>query len=283
MLNFRLKISLLSLVLLSACSIQSIVADRLSSALESGVTGQDDPQLVREGLASYLLLLEGFIAESDGDQPALYAAAAQLYAGYAGLLEDSERAGRLALKARDYGRLAACPELVDLCQSMLAKLDDMLPALNAVGADKLDALYILASNWAGWIQLNTGDWNAVADIPKVEALMKHIVSLDNQFEQGWPQLYLGVLNSILPPAYGGKPELARTYFEQALEHSFENNLMVHVLFAQFYARLVFDQELHDQLLNQALTKDPQVDDLRLVNTLAKTLAQQLLEDGRDYF
>jgi hypothetical protein len=59
--------------------------------------------------------------------------------------------------------------------------------------------------------------------------------------------------------------------------------MVRVLYAQFYARLVFDQALHDKLLNEVLAADPVAPRLTLINTLAKGKAKALLESGKDYF
>jgi hypothetical protein len=59
--------------------------------------------------------------------------------------------------------------------------------------------------------------------------------------------------------------------------------MVRVFYAQFYARLVFDQQLHDRLLNEVLAADPVVPQLTLINMLAKRKAKALLESGKDYF
>ena len=61
------------------------------------------------------------------------------------------------------------------------------------------------------------------------------------------------------------------------------NQMVRVLYAQFYARLVFDQALHDKLLNDVLAADPVAPRLTLINMLAKRKAKALLESGKDYF
>ena len=59
-----------------------------------------------------------------------------------------------------------------------------------------------------------------------------------------------------PASLGGKPEEGKANFEKALALSQGRNQMVRVLYAQFYARLVFDQQLHDKLLNEVLAADP---------------------------
>ena len=52
--------------------------------------------------------------------------------------------------------------------------------------------------------------------------------------------------------------MGRAHFERALELSGGKNLMVYVLYAKYYARLLFDRALHDRLLTEALNKDPEV-------------------------
>ena len=56
-----------------------------------------------------------------------------------------------------------------------------------------------------------------------------------------------------------------------------------MLYAEKYARLVFDRELHDSLLNEVLAADPDVHGLTLQNTYAQQQAEALLADADDYF
>jgi len=46
---------------------------------------------------------------------------------------------------------------------------------------------------------------------------------------------------------------------------------------------VFNQELHDKLLNDVLAADPKAPGLTLVNTLAQDRARALLVSGKEYF
>jgi hypothetical protein len=59
--------------------------------------------------------------------------------------------------------------------------------------------------------------------------------------------------------------------------------MVKVLYARHYARLVFDQELHDRLLQEVLAADAEYPDMTLMNVLAQTQAHVLLDGSADYF
>ena len=96
-------------------------------------------------------------------------------------------------------------------------------------------------------------------------------------------MYLGVLASLRPASVGGKPEQGKADFEKALALSGGKNQMVRVLYAQYYARLVFDKELHDKLLNEVVAADAHAPGLTLINTLAQQRAKKLLELGKDFF
>ena len=82
---------------------------------------------------------------------------------------------------------------------------------------------------------------------------------------------------------GGKPDLAKQHFEQAISYSGGDNLMVKTLFARYYARMVFDQKLHDDLLQDVLKSPAEKPGLTLINTLAKDQAQQLLNESSEFF
>ena len=91
------------------------------------------------------------------------------------------------------------------------------------------------------------------------------------------------MESILPPALGGRPELAKKHYDRAIEISNGNNLMAKVLYAEKYARMLFDRDLHDELLQQVIDADIGPQDQILINTLAKHRAAELLLDADDYF
>jgi len=113
--------------------------------------------------------------------------------------------------------------------------------------------------------------------------MLKVAQLNPGYDDGGVYLYLGVLETLVPPAMGGKPEIGRRYFEQAIEVSRGTNLMAKVMFADQYARLVFERELHDQLLQEVMAAPVQADGLTLMNIVAKEQAQILLDTADEYF
>lgn len=268
-------------VLLSGCV--SNIASSLSESLSAGVLNHDDPPTIADGLPTFLIMLDGLAARNPENKDVLLAGS-ELYAAYAGsFVEDEMRQKKLAERAKDYGRRALCLQDAAFCAALDESYEDFNAALAVLNEPDLPWLYGYTSAWAGWVQANTSDYLAIADIPKIVAAMQRVIELDSSYRDGQPYIYLGVLATQIPPAAGGKPEEGRAYFEQAIALSDGQNLMAKALFAQFYARLVFDQELHDRLLNEVLDAPTQAPDLTLSNTLAKELAAELLAGSADYF
>lgn len=269
---------------LAGCSsMMSSSISGLADSLSSGILNQNDPQVVADGAPAYLLLMDGLIGD-DPKNPALLSAGAKLYGAYSSVfVTDPKRVLIMTDKAFDYATRAMCARIKPLCIARDKPFDEYQKALTKVSKEKVGVLYQYTVAQAGWIQARTSDWNALAALPKVKAGFARVLALDPSHEGGAAQLYMGVIESLLPPAMGGKPDVARAHFEEAIRLSDGKNLMAKVLFAERYARLVFDKKLHDQLLNEVLAAKPEAPDLTLSNILAKDKAQKLLKSGKEYF
>ena len=275
---------LLSLVMATGCSsMVSRATSDMSDNLSSAVLDQNDPETVRQGAPAFLLMIDGFIS-GDPDNQALLLSGSRLYGAYASAFVDDEaRQKRLAEKSYNYGRRAVCLSHRDFCAVIDKPLATFNEHVTDFKADDVAVLFGFASGWATWIQANTDNWSATIQLPKVAALMARVIELDETYNHGNAHLYMGVLSTQLPPEYGGKPEVGRHHFERANELSKGHNLMVNTLFAKYYARLVFDRELHDRLLNDVLASDIEAPGLTLSNALAQQDAQLLLEGSDEFF
>ncbi len=282
-------LALLAAVFAGGCaSIVGKASDRLAAQLGSAVTNSNDPATVRDGLPAYLLLIDGLVeGQVPGDKrnASLLFAAAELNGAYAGNFtgDDRERAKRLAAKSLDYARRGTCAQDKALCAAIDKDVDSFTAAVAAAPRANIAGHYALAAAWVGFLQANSEDWGAIADLPKIEALLARVVATDPGHARGMPRVYLGVLNSLRPEALGGKPELARSHFEAAIAMSQGRNLYAKTLMAEYYARLLFDQELHDRLLAEVLAADPAEPGFTLTNVLAQERAKALVESGKDYF
>ena len=77
--------------------------------------------------------------------------------------------------------------------------------------------------------------------------------------------------------------MAREHFERAIDLSGGRDLSIKVEYARRYARLVFDQELHDRLLTEVLDAPANAPLFTLFNVLAKQEAEALLASSKEYF
>jgi hypothetical protein len=280
---FHLAAALAFSLLAGCATVVNKASQKLSDDLTAGILNQDDIELAKTGIPSWLLLVDGLI-DGDPNNPGLLLAGARLYGAYAGgFVEDPERSARLSQHGFDYAKRATCITLPALCKVLDQPFEAFQAEVAKTGAKDIGTIYSLATAWAGRIQTHSSDWASIADIPRVQALLDRTVALDPKYRDGEPYMYLGVMATLRPASLGGKPEEGKADFEKALALSGGKNQMVRVLYAKQYARLVFDKELHDKLLNEAIAADPHAPGLTLINVIAQAQAKQLLESGKDFF
>jgi hypothetical protein len=273
----------LKLVLAAFLLLSSGCASMLGSVTQGFASNSDDPAMVRDGAPAYLILIDSLVSGSP-DNAALLAQSAELHSAYAGaFVADAERAKKLHEKAKAQIFASTCASLTNGCDLDTRAFPDFLSWVQSRRASEVPELYSLASIWAGWIQANSDDFGAVAQLARVKALMTQVAELDGEHANGGAYLYLGVFETLLPPAMGGKPEIGKGHFERVLDISSGQHLMAKVMYADQYARLMFDRALHDQLLGEVLDAEAQAPGLTLMNTVAKEQAKELLDSADDYF
>ncbi|MFK7733083.1 MAG: TRAP transporter TatT component family protein [Pseudomonadales bacterium] len=279
-----LKIFAIGIVVttLTACSsLISSQTSKLADGLTNAVLNSEDLETVAQGAPAYLLLIDGLI-ESAPDDASLLTTGAKLNGAYAAaFVDDDARSKAMNQKALNYAKGAACSQNASLCNVQTIEFQVLEKAV--LEATSIEPLYVLGVAWLGWLQAHSDDWNAIAQLSRAKLLLDRVVELDGAHDGGNAHLYLGGIATLLPPAMGGQPELGKQHFETAIALSEGKNLLAKVIYAQQYARLVFDQDLHDRLLNEVLTSDPQVPGLTLSNLAAKQQAQVLLDESAEYF
>lgn len=272
-----------SLWLAGCGALVSRATDSLAESLSSAVLNQNDPGTVRDALPAYLVMLDALIDNSP-DNPGTLSAAATLYAAYgAAFVDDPLRASRLTTRSRDYGRSAICAHRKEFCGLSERDFESFDAALADLGDDDVPVFYAYAVSWLSYMRVHSSDWAVLANLPKVENVLLALDAQNSSYEQGNIALYLGILNTLRPAALGGDPEAGRGYFERAIELSDGRDLSAKVEFARGYARLLYERELHDRLLNEVLAASPDADGLTLFNVMAQEQARALLDSADDYF
>jgi hypothetical protein len=267
-------------------SSQQIVAEKapaLFRDVAQSANRQSDLILVRQGIPSYLMLIDG-ILQSNPENRDLLLAGAQAYAAYASVLDEDEqdRAAALSDRAKQYALKAL--DLTPPFKDALGKpLEVFQERLGKMDKKQVPTLFWVGNIWAGWIASNEGA-AAMADLPWVEALMERVLELDPSFYYGGPHLFKAILLSARPEQFGGNLKKAQEHFQKALDYGQGKFLMTEVYYAEYYARQTLNRDLFASTLKRVLETPAQVDpDLTLSNTLAQRKAKKLLARVDEFF
>lgn len=273
-----------SLLLTCGCSrIVSHYTSPLLTDLTQSLMSQKDVVMAEQGTPAFLLLLDGLIAHSPQDKDLLLAGA-QAYSAYNTAFvgeRAKDRSKLIAERAKDYGMralLAHCPRFAKIKDQRMPEFSAFLGGL---GPRDVPYLFHAASSWLGWIQANADSFDAIADLAKVQRMLERVIELDETFYYGTAHTMLAALLTVNPPSLGGKPEQARVHFERALEISGGQFFPIYVLYAERYAKLVYNEELYFTLLQKVVdTPVDAVADLTLINVLAQQQALTLMTTTR---
>lgn len=254
----------------------------MAESVAAAVLDSEDPETVRQGMPTFLLMMEGRLRDDPDDPDAMLAAGA-LYSAYAGVLEgEPERQARLADRAFSLLSRAAGtvrPELGDLRG---IDQDTFRGVLARLEPEEAELLFTLAQAWMTRIRANPDDLDAMADLPRVRALLERLLELDPEGQGGAVHMFLGVIASIREAAMGGDPEPARRLFERALQISERKSLMFHVAYARAFAAATGDEELYRRLLEEVLAAEPRQPGRTLMNAIAQEEARTLLAEAEGY-
>jgi hypothetical protein len=277
------KILLASLLVVLASGCGSLVK-RQTDSLSDAILNSDDILTIQQGTPTFLILSDGLIYQNP-DSTSLLLSGAKLYGAYGSMFaEDPTQRKLMAAKALDYALRGACSYDKELCNLRTLPIPEFKQRLAEFDDDDEVAMfYTVASNWLNWIKTNSADWNAVAELPRPRIILEHILAVNESYDDGSAHLYLGAIDSLLPAAMGGKPEQARKHFERAIALSQGKNLMAKVVYAESYAKPMFDRELYNSLLTEVIRAESNIPGWVLTNTIAQQQALQLLAEEADYF
>jgi hypothetical protein len=288
--QFCKRISLLFLLvaLLVACaSGKTMTVAATASLLEDVAKAsykQSDLNLIRQGMPSYLMLIDGMIEALPGNKH-LLVSAAQLYAAYASAFiqdEDKEYAAALYARARAYALRAL--EQNGFKSPATQPFEDFETGLYDLGKKDVPYIFWAASCWGSWISLNQGSMEAMAELPRVELMMKRVLELDEAFYYGGAHIFMGVLDASRPRIAGGDLDRARDHFLRAIDLGGGKFLMARIYYADYYAKKTLDRELFTAILQKVLETPADITpELTLLNTVAHTKATEMLDQADEYF
>ncbi len=245
---------------------------------------QSDLRLIREGMPSYLMLIDGMV-EAVPDNERLLISAAQAYASFASAFiqdEDKEYARVLYARAKEYALRAL--KQIGIKDPVSKPFDAFEADIDHLSKKDIPYIFWAASCWGNWISLSQGSIEALAELPRVELLMKKVLELDEGFYYGGAHIFMGILNGSKPKIAGGNLDLAREHFLRAIELARGEFLMTYIYYANYYAKKAFDKDLYVATLETVLKTPAEImPDLTLLNTVAHTKAKVMLNEVDDYF
>lgn len=279
---------LLPLVVLFSGCIQQIAVSTVANIVHDGFGGimeEGDLEFAGQALPGNLKLLEVML-KSDPDNARILLLLSEGYSSYSlGFVEDYDhaRARAFYLRASGYG-LRAVRQNHALATAMAGPADSLRTVLQESGRDHIAALFWTAFGLGSYMNLSLSDPDALAELPRVEAIMEFIAKEDSSFYHGGADIFLGTLYGSRPRILGGDTDRAREHFERAMRINGGTFLLTYV----YYARSVALQTLNEALFDELLLKvdNTSVDirpDLRLPNAIAKEKAQGLRALKADYF
>ena len=256
----------------------------LLEEISKSANKQSDLRVIREGMPAYLMLVDGMV-EAVPDNARLLITAAQVYASFASAFiedEDPEYARVLFARAKAYALRAL--HIRGVKDPVTQPFKEFEAAVNKLGKENVPYMFWAATCWANWVRLNLSSIAAVAELPRVEALMKRVLVLDEQFYYGGPHLFMGIWFASRPQVAGGDLQKSYDHFQKALGFSQDIFLMTRVFFADQYARKTLNRQLFETSLQTVLdTPADKVPELTLLNTVAQNKAKVLLAQADEFF
>lgn len=279
--------SLAMIALLSGCSTSQLVARGATPLIDNGVTAmnrESDLELARASIPANLKMLEALLL-ADPDNTAFRVQAATGFYGYAlGFVEadDPARAVQLYRRAREHALVAL--DHAGISQATLTgDMTTLDQALAKLDASAVPALFWTASTWGKWIELQLDDPARLAELPRVEALMQRVLTLDETYYYGGAHVFFGAYYGGRAPMFGGDFSRAAKHFDRAAAINQNQLLLVEVYRARYLLRQMGEREAFHVTLSRVLNAEINRPDFNLANALAKKQATALLAQEGDLF
>ncbi len=275
------------LLLFSGC-IQHIAIGTVGSIIDDGfdaLTEEQDLDFAAQALPSNLKLMEVML-KSEPDNARLLRLLAEGFNSYAlGFVEDTDpaRARTFYQRATDYAMRLVRQDAA-LGKAFDGTADELKAELTKHGRDDVPAIFWAAFGMGSYLNLALDNPDAIAMLPKVEAMMKFVADVDSGFYYAGADLFLGTLYGSRSKLLGGDPERSRQHFERALRINGGKVLLTYVYYARSYAVQTLNEPLFDQLLTTVdQTSIDVLPKFRLGNAIAKRKGKLLRAKEPDLF
>ncbi len=272
----------------AGCSIQQLAIRSVGTIMDNGyvvLNEEEDLDIAEKSAASNLKLIEAML-KSDPENHNLLLLACKGYTSYAlGFVEDEsvDRAKLFYSRSTDYG-LKILNKNRKFAETSNSDLEQFIAALQTFKKEDIPALFWTAIGWGSYVSLSLTEPQALADLPKIEAIMVYITKKDPSYFYGGAHFFLGTLYGSRPKILGGNPEKSKDHFEKCLSINNGKFLMTYVYFARSYAVQTQNQDLFENMLTKVDEASLDIlPEARLSNAIAKKKATLLRNSINDLF
>jgi predicted anti-sigma-YlaC factor YlaD len=248
----------------------------------------DDPELVRDAVPFALKAMESLLASSP-DHKGLLTALCKGFTQYgvAFVRQDAEeaqdpgvrragmeRARRLFLRARGYGVRGLSVGREGFAAALSG---DPAAAAARIDAEDVPLMYWTGAAWSLAVSTSSDDPSLLADLPRIEALMRRALALDERYDDGAIHEYFIAFEGGRPEAMGGSIERARHHMERAMALSAGKKISPRVTFAETVSVRTQDRKGFLDLLDLALAFDARsaAPEHRMANLVSQRRARWL--------
>lgn len=292
--NITVKMTILfgMVIFIIGCSPKKYIMnqfDGVFDSIEYVYLTDDDPQLVKEAFPFNLKIIE-ILLDQDPDNREMLLTALSSFTmySYGFIMEDAEklvledysagneiynRANKLfnrALRYGVHGMELKYPEFTNWWETR--EVDN-----NPFVEEDIAYLYWISAALGGLISSSQGNPLYVVDLPKVGWLLEKSMELDNTWNKG--ALYSAMISFTMsrPDAVANREQVARDYFDKAVQASSGADCSVYVRLAESVCIKNQNKNEFIENLNYVLNFNIEsVKELRLTNTMAQSRAKWLM-------
>lgn len=288
-------------ILLGGCSLTKLTVGRtviVYSQAGAALQREADLTLIEASVRGNLKTFEGML-EIVPENPTLLIMTSRAFSSYAGFIEDkmedaeiagdTDTAAELRLRAIDYYGRSQRYALKVLSQSNKTfseapTVDNFEGALRRLKKQQVEPLFWAAYAWARGISLQKDDAMQVIDLPRVEAMMRRVLELDETFYYGGAHLFFTVYYGDRSPAIGGEPEKALEHIKHVDRINQDRFLLSKFYLARYYAYPRQDAALYKQALQEVLDAPMDVyPGHEAATAIAKSRAKRWLAQADELF
>ncbi|OHD13350.1 MAG: hypothetical protein A2086_14650 [Spirochaetes bacterium GWD1_27_9] len=279
--NIFVILTFILIISLSSCT-------TLIKGLSDSLYEQKDIVLVEQGAPSYLILVEGLIRSEPKNKQYLITGIQMFSAYSSAFIKEDDRKKIFADKTKEWGikllRTYYGYVKYEKTEDREKKEVAFQSFLKSLTKNDVENVFWAANAWIMWILTNLDSTDAFIELPIAKALIDRVYKLDDKYYYGAPHLYYGVFYGAFPKDFGGNLEKAKEEFDIALKLSGDKFLATKLFYANFYLKPKNDKKEFERVVREVIDFDlEQYPSLRLINTVAKKQAEEMLANINEMF